>query len=240
MGLKKFIKRNLFRLLYPLSKYYLSKERRYKYKDIHITVMPYVFHPGLFFSTKIILEYLEGKNLKGISLLELGAGTGIISIFCAKREAEVTATDISSTAIKNIEQNSIINSVNINIIQSDLFAEIPEQKFEWIIINPPYYPRDPINEYEQAWFCGSKFQFFTQLFDQLGLYSDISSNITMILSEDCDIKNISRIAENKLFKLNEITRIRKWGEWNHLYKIVTIADTTKFENSIMGNDLQKK
>ena len=233
MGLKKFVKRILFKPFYPLTKYYLSKERRYKYKDIQIKVMPYVFHPGLFFSTNIILEYLEGKNLKQSSLLELGAGTGLISIFCAKKNAVVTATDISITAIKNIEHNSTYNSVNINIIQSDLFKEIPKQKFEWIIINPPYYPRDPNNEFEQAWFCGRNFQFFINLFDKLELYSDILSNIIMILSEDCDIKKISEIAEKNFFKLDEITRIRKWSEWNYLFKIVPKANSTKSHNSTM-------
>ena len=233
MILKKFIKHLSFRFLYPLTKYYLSKERRYKYNDIHIKVMPNVFHPGLFFSTKILLEYLEGKNLNQSSILELGAGTGLISIFCAKKKAVVTATDISSTAIHNIEQNSTNNSVNINIIQSDLFAEIPKQKFKWIIINPPYYPQDPNNEFEYAWFCGRNFQFFIKLFDQLELYSDISSNSIMILSEDCDIKKISEIAENKLFKLDEIKIIRKWGEWNYLYKIVMMTNTTKSDSSVM-------
>lgn len=233
MGLKKIAKRISFKFLYPLTKYYLSKERSYIYKDIHIKVMPYVFHPGLFFSTKIILEYLEGKYLKQSSLLELGAGTGLISIFCAMKEAVVTATDISSTAIQNIKQNSTNNSVSINIIQSDLFTDIPNQKFECIIINPPYYPRDPNNEFEQAWFCGRNFQFFIKLFDQLELYSYTSSNIIMILSEDCDIKKISEIAEKNFFKLDEITRIRKWSEWNYLFKIVPKANSTKSHNSTM-------
>lgn len=226
MTIKKFIKRISFRILYSLSKYYLSKERTYKYKDIVIKVLPDVFHPGLFFSTKILLKYLNDKKLIGNSLLELGAGTGLISVFCAKKEAVVTATDINGTSIKNIEQNAVDNSVSINIFHSDLFNDIPEQKFDWIIINPPYYPKDPRDEYGLAWFCGSDFRFFTKLFDQLVLYSNVSTNTIMILSEDCDIKKISDIAQSKSFTLYEIKRMRKWSEWNYLYRIEKKADHT--------------
>ena len=240
MTIKKIIKRISFRILYPVSKYYLSKERTYKYEDISIKVMPGVFHPGLFFSTKILLKYLRDKNLNGNTLLELGAGTGLISVFCAKKEAMVSATDINSKAIQNIKDNSSNNSVSINIIQSNLFDEIPEQKFDWIIINPPYYPKDPRNEYEQAWFCGSNFQFFIKLFDQLELYSDKSSNTIIILSEDCDIKRILKIAENKSFTFDVIIRKRKWGEWNYLYRIVKKTDPVKFDSSGYDKDLHNK
>jgi len=240
MTIKKFIKRISFRILYPVSKYYLSKERTYKYEEISIKVMPGVFHPGLFFSTKILLKYLRDKNLKGNTLLELGAGTGLISVFCAKNEAIVSATDINSKAIQNIKDNSSNNSVSINIIQSNLFDKIPEQKFDWIIINPPYYPKDPQNEYEQAWFCGSNFQFFIKLFDQLGIYSGKSSNIILILSEDCDIRRILKIAENKSFTFDVIKRKRKWGEWNYLYRIVKKKDPVKFDSSGYDKDLHNK
>jgi release factor glutamine methyltransferase len=236
MIIKKFIKRISFRILYPVSKYYLSKERTYKYKDIAIKVMPDVFHPGLFFSTKILLEYLNDKKLNGSSLLELGAGTGLISVLCAKKGALVTATDISSKAIQNIKHNAADNSVRINVILSDLFDDFPEQKFDWIIINPPYFPKDPSNDYEQAWYCGSNFQFFTKFFNQLDLYSDRSSNIIMILSEDCDIKTISDIAEKNSFRFNELKRKRKWGEWNFLYRIERKSNLIKTDSSEDNNN----
>ena len=240
MIIKKIIKRISFRILYPLSKYYLLKERTYKYQDIVIKVMPDVFHPGLFFSTKILLEYLRDKNLNENTVLELGAGTGLISIFCVKKKAIVTATDISSKAIQNIKENSTNNSVNINIIHSNLFDNIPDQKFDFIIINPPYYPKDPQNEYEQAWFCGSNFQFFTKFFNQLGLYSDKYSKTIMILSEDCDTNKISEIAENNSFTFEVINRKRKWGEWNYLYRIVKMADPVSSDSSGYEKDLHNK
>ncbi len=213
------IKRILFHILYPLSKIYLSKERTYKYNDIPVKVLPGVFHPGLFFSTKILLKYLTGLELKDKTLLELGAGTGLISIYSKKHNANVTATDVNPTAIKSIQLNAEKNNVKLNIIQSDLFDNIPPQIFEIIIINPPYFPKDPKNNNEYAWFCGSDFRFFKNLFAQIGDYISASTKIIMILSEDCDIEMIKSIAKKNSFALTEIHKERIWNEWNYLFNI---------------------
>ncbi|MEZ4765877.1 MAG: hypothetical protein R3C26_22645 [Calditrichia bacterium] len=36
---------------------YTASERGYRYGDIRIRVKPGVFHPGFFFSTKVLLKY---------------------------------------------------------------------------------------------------------------------------------------------------------------------------------------
>jgi len=219
MSNKKPVKKILFKILYPLSKIYLSKERSYTYKGITVKVLPGVFHPGLFFSTKILLKHLESIELKDKTLLELGAGTGLISIFAAKQNARVTATDINFAAIKNIKLNAEMNSVELNIIHSDLFDSILQQTFDFIIINPPYFPKDPIDEKEYAWFCGGDFQFFRRLFKQIGDYICSSTNAIMILSEDCDIEIIKSLANENGFVLNEIHKEKVWNEWSYLFRI---------------------
>src|SRR5687767_8111395 len=106
---------NLFHpLLKPLSAWYLSKVRTYRFQDITVKVHPGVFHPGLFFSTKIILKYLKNLNLQGQRILELGAGTGLISIYCFKKNAaQITASDISISAVSNIRENAVLNKAII-------------------------------------------------------------------------------------------------------------------------------
>ncbi len=150
--------------------------------------MPGVFHPGLFFSTKLLIEYISKYNLKDKNVLELGAGSGLISVYCAKLKANVTASDINPIAVENINQNEKLNSVNIKVVESDLFDRIETKEFNYIIINPPYYPKNPNNEEELAWFCGNDFQYFRKLFDQMGNYVNSDSKIIMVLSEDCDIE----------------------------------------------------
>ena len=61
---KNVLKSLAFRILHPASEKYLSKERSYSYKSITVTVFPGVFHPGFYFSTKLLLKYLENIELK--------------------------------------------------------------------------------------------------------------------------------------------------------------------------------
>ena len=73
--------------------------------------------------------------------LELGAGSGLISMQAARNGAMVTATDINPVAIKYLHHNSVQNKIRLDILQSDLFAAIPERLYDIMAINPPYYKK---------------------------------------------------------------------------------------------------
>jgi len=216
---KNLFKSLAFRILYPASEKYLSKERSYKYKNISILVFPGVFHPGFFYSTKILLKYLEGVELNQKYVLELGAGTGLISIFAAKRGGFVTASDISLTAIYNIEKNVKMTDANVEVVQSDLFDDIPNKRYDYIIINPPYYKKTPSSEKEFAWFGGDDFQYFRKLFSQLGNNSYENTRAIMVISDEADLEMIKSIAAEYKFLLKEVFHKKTWGENHFIYDI---------------------
>ncbi|MBK7500109.1 MAG: methyltransferase [Ignavibacteriales bacterium] len=209
----------LFPVLKSAYNIYSSKERSYSYKGINVRVMPGVFHPGLFFSTKLLIEYISKYDLNDKNVLELGAGSGLISVYCAKLKANVTASDINPIAVENINQNSKLNSVIIKVIESDLFDRIETKEFDYIIINPPYFPKNPNNDEEFAWFCGNDFQYFKKLFNQIGNYVNNDSKIIMVLSEDCDIEIIKKIGEQSLFIFTKCYEQKIWGEMNYIFEI---------------------
>ncbi len=203
-------------------KWYLSKPRDFKYNNISITILPSVFHPGFFYSTKIVLDFLSTQALSGKKLLELGCGSGLIAVFAAQKEAEVTASDINTKAIENVLLNAKRNNVIIEAIHSNLFAQLPLTKWDWIVINPPYYPSDPVNEAEHAWYCGQEHQYFENLFRSLANYSQPESKVLMILSEVCDMQKIFSIAYNQNFVLEMISEKKVWVDGkNYLYWIKT-------------------
>lgn len=216
---KSLIRSIAFRILHPVSEKYLSKERKYTYKDITITVFPGVFHPGFYFSTKLLLKFLKGVELESKYVLELGAGTGLISIYASKRGGFVTASDISLTAVYNIEKNTKMNDANVEVVHSDLFDEIPHRRYDYIIINPPYYRKTPSIEKEFAWYGGNDFQYFRKFFAQLSNHYYENTNVVMILSEEAEIAMIKSIAEEYKFKLDERHREKIWGEQNYIYEI---------------------
>jgi len=214
---------NILRPIAPivnkLARIYTSKEREFSFKDIKVKVTPGVFHPGLFISSKILLNFVDHLKLEEKSFLELGAGSGIISILAAKKGAKVFASDISSIAIESIILNAKENNVNINVIYSDLFQNIPNIQFDYIIINPPYYKKDPATDAEYAWYCGSNHEYFIRLFDSLSNYTMQDSKVFMILSEVCDINAIKKIGEKKNFIWKMIEKKTVWGERNYIYKL---------------------
>ncbi|MES1181663.1 MAG: methyltransferase, partial [Flavobacterium sp.] len=132
---KSILKRILHRTYKPVVEAWIDTERSFRYKQVHLKVFPGVFHPGLFYSTKLLLRYLEKFDLRDKTVLELGAGSGLLSIVAAGKKAKVTASDISQAALKNVALNSKMNHVEIELIGSDLFDRIPKQVFDFILIN---------------------------------------------------------------------------------------------------------
>ena len=203
----------------PLLVKYLSKTRMYRYHDITIEIPPVVFHPGFFSSTQLLLHYLTRFPLKNKRLLELGAGSGLIAIQAAKKEALVTATDINTVAIEYLQRNSSQNNVGLEIIQSDLFAEIPRRSFDIIAINPPYYKKQPVTLRDFAWYCGEKGEFFSGLFSQLANYMHDKTEVIMVLCDGCDIKMIESAAGGNGFILKLMLTKQNMLEKNFIYKI---------------------
>lgn len=91
----------------------------------------------------------------GFDVLEIGTGTGLVSIFASLHCSNVTSTDINPHAIKCAEHNIKLNNrSNISIIKSDLFEDI-EGVYDLIIFNTPYLPvteEEHIDDdYSKAW-----------------------------------------------------------------------------------------
>lgn len=216
--MRQFIKRLLFPILKLGFSKYFKKPRKYTYENIEILVHPEVFPPHYTISTKILLDYLKPINLEHKTVLELGCGSGIISLFCASKNAKVTASDINLVAVSELEKNATDNNLELNILHSDLFDNIDDTTFNYIIINPPYYPKTPINDKEKAWFCGENFEYYQKLFQQLPNYT--IKNCLMVLSEDCDLNKIKSIATKNNFKFEVVIQKTVLKEKNYIFNII--------------------
>jgi release factor glutamine methyltransferase len=203
----------------PLLVKYLSKTRTYKYDDIKLDIAPQVFHPGFFFSTQLLLNYVRTLSLQGKSFFELGCGSGLISIYAAKKVANVTASDINPVAVEFLKKNSRDNHVEIEIVQSDLFQNIPAQPFDVIAINPPYYKKKPVTELDYAWFCGENGEYFYALFEGLDNYIHAESEVFMSLFEGCDIEMIKKSATKNGFELSCVHTQTNLLETNFIFSI---------------------
>ncbi|QQT90966.1 peptide chain release factor N(5)-glutamine methyltransferase [Peptoniphilus harei] len=86
------------------------------------------------------------KNNKINNMLEIGCGTGIVSISVdLETKVDVTAVDISQKAIENTKINKEKIGSTITVLKSDLFSNI-KNKFDIIYSNPPYIKSDEIEK----------------------------------------------------------------------------------------------
>ena len=60
------------------------------------------------------------------------------------QNANVTGIDISPNAIELAKENAILNNLDVNFIESDLFENVPENNFDLIVANLPYIPTNDI------------------------------------------------------------------------------------------------
>jgi len=83
-------------------------------------------------------------------VLDLGTGSGCLAILLAHAypPAEVDAVDISADALtvaqRNVSDYGLAD--RINLVRSDLFANLSEKDYDLIISNPPYVTSRSMNE----------------------------------------------------------------------------------------------
>ena len=97
--------------------------------------------------TEILVEAIleRYKDQKALKILEIGVGSGAISVSLAKflKGAKLFSVDISRKALAVARLNAIKNKVEkeITFIESDLFQTLTaDESFDIIVSNPPYIP----------------------------------------------------------------------------------------------------
>jgi release factor glutamine methyltransferase len=218
--MRKLFKRVSSWILIPITHWYLRKKRTFRYDNISLTILPGVFHPGLFGSTKFLLQYLKEVDVSRKTFLDVGTGSGAIAIVAATRGANVTAIDLSKIAVENATLNAKQNNVNINILHSDLFSAASPTTFDFIFINPPYYPQTAVSEAELAWYCGDDFQYYHGLFSTISAFIHSQTFIVMVLSQGCDLNKIFEIAAIHKFRLDVLQeKAVLFDEKNFLFQV---------------------
>ncbi len=87
-----------------------------------------------------IKNYLKKKNLTNPKILDLGCGSGVIGLTLKHffPDSDVTLVDISEDALKVAKENASNLNLDVNFLKSDWFSNIPLDKYDVIVSNPPY------------------------------------------------------------------------------------------------------
>jgi release factor glutamine methyltransferase len=97
----------------------------------------------------VVVECLRlAKTMTEPAVLDIGTGSGCLAVAIAKhhKSAHVTAVDISPEALTVAASNAGKHGLaeRIRFVQSDLFAAVASEQFDFVLSNPPYIPHDDI------------------------------------------------------------------------------------------------
>ena len=127
--------RYLHQRLSGLPTQYITGTQEFFGRDFRVTPAVLIPRPETEHLIEAVLKYSVS------TILDIGTGSGAIAVTLAlETEARVTATDISSEALKVAQSNSRRLAALVDFLQCDLGSALRDQSFDLVVSNPPYIP----------------------------------------------------------------------------------------------------
>lgn len=224
MQMKKII-RNILHRAYSrtLHAKKLKKNVTEKVGGYRFNVYPSVFNPKTYIASEIFANFITvSDNLKDKNVLDMGCGSGVLSVFALSKGANVTSVDVNPVSVKCSEENIMLNGFSDRsvVIVSNLFANIQKgEKFDVILFNPPYYKGEPKNDFEKGFYGGKNLEVLQAFLISAKQFLTETGVIYMILSDDADLQMIKQISEKSGFKLIIENTKKKYFETFYIYKM---------------------
>jgi len=199
-------------------------KKRVELWGINIEICDDVYEPHD--DTELLVSaILENEtNITGKKVLEIGAGTGLISIILAKKGADVTAVDINEKAVECTKRNARINNINIEVLEGDLFEPVSGKKYDIIVFNPPYLPEESLDRYlsltyREAVIGGEKGnEVIIKFLKELPNYLSENGKAYFVTSSLSDVKEIMIVAIENGLRLELVKKARYFFEALFVYK----------------------
>lgn len=222
----------LFRLMYPVHLYLNRHARQKRIDGLVLRIEPQVFDPGRHFTSKILARYLRQLNLAGCRLLDMGTGTGIIGIAAATEGARVTAVDVNPSAVQLATTNAHLRGAGnaMRVLHGDLFSPIPAvERFDWIVFNPPFFPRPATHPLEAAYNAGEKYALIARFLQEARGFLAPAGRILLILSSDMNLSELQAMFDQESY------RIAQCDITPHLFELFYLVQLQSIEQGSTGN-----
>lgn len=162
-----------------------------------LTVRPTVFHPRYFLSSEYFAEFIDGLDLRGKCVIDVGTGSGILALAAARAGAQnVVAADINPNAALNAAENARANGLGdrVSAVCTNLLSALaPGPLFDVILSSPPKHAGEPRNLADRGWHAGPAYRDIAALFDQSRERLKPGGRVYVMVSSDSDLDLFSRL-----------------------------------------------
>jgi ribosomal protein L11 methyltransferase len=87
-------------------------------------------------TTRLCLELLESQVLEGMTVADIGCGSGILSIAAAKLgAARVDAVDVDAVSVQATRENADRNAVSVGVYEGTGFDPLGESVYDVVVSN---------------------------------------------------------------------------------------------------------
>lgn len=183
-----------------------------------IIIFPEVMSPKYDRSSRMFLSLMSSQ--KGKDVLEIGSGTGIISLFCFFQGAgNITCLDINEHAVKNTKANfEKYHITNVSIFISNLFEKVGDKKFDTIIFNAPYHGIKA-NDLLELGTSDYNYETMERFFKDAGKYLKKDGRILFGFADMGDNDLLKKIIKNNGYEIERL-KTQDNGDWiKYLYII---------------------
>ena len=218
--------RAVFRKAVHLASYHFILARRRatttRVAGLELEVPPTVFHPRFFLTSAFFARFLQSLDLSGKSVVEVGCGSGILSLSAAKAGAKsVLALDINRAAVEAAKVNAVRNNLQqVLSLHSNLFSALPPtRKFDVIICSPPSFSGEPRDDADRAWHAGPGYRDILPLFDQAARRLNRSGKMYLLISSDTNRRLFDHLIDSAGLACREVMRRSIWLEAFHILEL---------------------
>ena len=170
----------------------------------NLRVRPTVFHPRFFLSSEYFAEFLDGLDLSGKSVADIGTGSGILALAAARAGArDVLALDINPNAALSALENAHANGLGDRVTAAcmNLLTALPARPlFDVILSSPPKHAGEPRDLADSGWHAGPQYQNVAPLFEQARERLKPGGCLYVMLSSDSDLDLLGRLIAKAGFR----------------------------------------
>lgn len=118
----------------------LPQPESYEAHGLTVVGWPGVFSAGrLDKGSGLLLGALEGRDLRGVRVLDLGCGAGVLGAWAAARGADVTLLDADLSSVLSAQATLSANGLEGKVLHSDVDAALSDDRYDLVISNPPFH-----------------------------------------------------------------------------------------------------